>query len=108
MAIVDGNKPLWRVVGTMPDRRAAIIVNGDTCHDACEAARAEGMEGVSHADRLVFGQAFDVYKALTAWRKWFSARLDRLNNHTAEPGEDYTGYEMDLLEALNKSDKEND
>ena len=46
----------------------------------------------------------DLVKALNAWRKWFGGRLDRLNNHTNEPGEDYSGYEMDLLEALGKQD----
>ena len=37
--------------------------------------------------------------AMTAWAKWYSARLDRINK-AKTPIEDYSGYEQDLFEAL--------
>lgn len=42
-------------------------------------------------------------KALFAWQKWFQGRLDRINEaHRADrkPSEDYSSYEMDLLEGI--------
>ena len=41
-------------------------------------------------------------KALTAWAKWYSARLVRIDGQLAKGGahEDYSGYEQDLFEAL--------
>ena len=36
--------------------------------------------------------------ALTAWKRWFEQRLERIREGA---NEDYTGYEMDLLNAVN-------
>lgn len=36
-------------------------------------------------------------KALAAWGRWYSARLDRIR---AGSSEGYTGYEQDLFEAI--------
>jgi hypothetical protein len=39
----------------------------------------------------------ELKKALSAWAKWYSARLDRINEGSKE---DLSGYEQDLFEAL--------
>ena len=42
-------------------------------------------------------------KALKAWLKWYSAKLDRINADLSgrkKPQEDYSGYEQDLFEAF--------
>lgn len=38
-------------------------------------------------------------KALQAWCKWYSSKLDLINGGQ-HPGLDYTGYEQDLFEAF--------
>ena len=50
------------------------------------------LEAMEAALVALSGEDAELKKALTAWAKWYSARLDS--------GSDYTGYEQDLFEAL--------
>ena len=38
-------------------------------------------------------------KALEAWGRWYSQRLDAIVNKTAPKSADYSGYEQDLYDA---------